>query len=222
MTEHAEARATVVRTARTLIDRGALSLSLHGNISLRVADDRLLMTGSSLANLAEDDLAVLDLDGAVIDGHVSPSEHEVIRMHTAIYGERPDTGCVIHTHSPHATAFAVAGQRLPLVAESLARWDVVNAIPSAQWAPRGSEDAVNFILEAIRTDDATPAVLLQNHGILVWGRDANQALRRTIAIEENAQLAVLAGPLGGATEMTPEQARLAVARRDEFRVGGGT
>lgn len=211
-------RATVVGIARTLIAREILSRSLHGNISLRVDDgERLLMTGSSLVDLGEDDLAVLDLEGGVIEGHVAPSEHEIIRMHTAVYKERPDVGCIIHTHSPYATAFAVAAKTLPVVAESLARWGVTHAIPLAKWAPRGSDDAVDFILQAVRGCEAPPAaVLLENHGVLSWGENADAAVRRTIAIEENAQLAVLASSLGGANEFLPENARLAAARREAF------
>lgn len=214
----ADERSTVVGIARTLVAREVLSRSLHGNISLRLGDgERMLMTGSSLVNLAEDELAVLDLDGGVIEGHVAPAEHEIIRMHSAVYAERPDVGCIIHTHSPHATAFAVAGKPLPVVAESLARWGVTQPIPLAQWAPRGSDDAVGFILEAIRAGEPPPGVLLANHGVLCWGEDADGALRRTIAIEENAQLAVLATSLGGANAFSPEDARLAAARRTAFQ-----
>ena len=218
---NASGRSTVVGIAQTLISQNILSRSLHGNISLRLDDERILMTGSSLVGLAEEDLAVLSLEGEVHEGHVAPAEHEIIRMHTAVYKERPDVGCIIHTHSPHATAFAVIGQGLPVVAESLARWGVTDPIPLAKWAPRGSEAAVSFILDAVRAAEATPAVLLENHGVLNWGGDGNEALRRAIAIEENAQLAVLAASIGGANEMSPENARLAVARKEAFLSGGG-
>ena len=33
--------------------------------------------------------------------------------HMAVYRARPDVGAVIHSHSPHASAFAVAGQAIP-------------------------------------------------------------------------------------------------------------
>ena len=36
-------------------------------------------------------------------------------MHTAMYQDRPDVGCVIHTHAPFATAFAVANRRIDCV-----------------------------------------------------------------------------------------------------------
>ncbi|GAA3166435.1 class II aldolase/adducin family protein [Blastococcus jejuensis] len=207
----------VVGIAETLLSREVLSRSLHGNISVRLPDgERLVMTGSSLVGLSEDDLATVDLDGQVLDGHMAPTEREIVLMHAAIYRERPDVTCIVHTHSPYATTFAVAGRPLPLVAESLARWGVTDPIPVARWAPRGSDDAVGFILDAVRTSDTTPAVLLESHGILAWGGSSNEALRRTIAIEENAQLAVLAQALGGPKELTPDMARAAVARKDAF------
>ena len=36
-----------------------------------------------------------------------------ILLHLAIYKERPDVKAVIHSHPPHATAFAVADIELP-------------------------------------------------------------------------------------------------------------
>lgn len=213
----------IVEIAQTLISREVLSRSLHGNVSVRLDDgERIMMTGSSLVGLREDELATLDLEGDVLEGHMAPTEREVVLMHAAVYKQRPDVRCIVHTHSPYATSFAVAGRPLPLVAESLARWGVAHPIPVARWAPRGSENAVGFIIEAIRTSEAPPAVLLESHGILAWGVSGNEALRRTIAIEENAQLAVLAEGLGGAKEFTPDMARAAVARKDTFLTAAQT
>jgi L-ribulose-5-phosphate 4-epimerase len=212
-----DARAQVLHVAATLIDRGVLSRSLHGNVSVRVpATDHIVMTGSSLADLTVNDLAVLSLDATIVEGEVSPTEREVVHMHTAVYLRRPDVGCVVHTHSPHATAFAVAGRPLPVVAESMARWNITRPVPVAAWAPRGSEAAVGNIARTLDADDEVPAVLLASHGILAWGGSATQALRRTIAMEENAQLALLAQPLGGAVELSPEQAATAAVRRRTF------
>lgn len=215
MAEQAQARSEVVELAGTLASRRILSRSLHGNISVRLPGTvHILMTGSSLAGLTEDDLAVVDLDGDIVQGDVAPTEMEVIRMHTAVYGERSDVGCVVHTHSPFATSFAVAGRPLPVVAESLARWGVTRPIPLARWAPRGSDDSVGNILAALRDQEGAAAVLLENHGVLSWGSTANEALRRSIAIEENAELAVLAQSLGGPRSLSPEMARLAAGRRE--------
>lgn len=217
---YGEHRADIVRAARTLIDRAIPSKSLHGNISVRVpGTDHLVMTGSSLAGLDEAELAVIDLDDRVLEGHVEPTEFEVIAMHTAVYRERDGVHCVIHTHSPAASAYAVSSRPLPVYAESLARWGVVVETPVARWAPRGSEESVGNIVTALRGEPAADAVLLENHGVLVGGRDVDEALRRSIGLEENAELGLLAERLGGARAMSRTQAEAAVARKRRFLDG---
>lgn len=213
-------RKKIVDTARLLIERRVLSLSLHGNISVRVpGTDHLVMTGSSLAGLTEDAMVVISLGGEVIEGHMAPAEREVLGMHTGFYAERPQAGALIHTHAPHATAFAVANSALPVVAESLARWGIDSDIPVAQWAPRGSAESIEFIAAALREHEGAEAVLLGNHGILVAGGDLQASARRTIAIEENAQLAVLSAGIGGYQALSMAQSRAASARRQAFEAG---
>lgn len=214
---YGEHRADIVKVARALIERHITSKSLHGNISVRVpGTDHLVMTGSSLAGLAEDDLAVIDLDNNVLDGHVAPTEFEVIAMHTAVYRVRSGLNCVVHTHSPAASAYAVASRPLPVFAESLARWGITTDTPVAAWAPRGSEASVSNIVDALEREPDAAAVLLENHGVLVGGNDTTEALRRSIALEENAELGILADRLGGARAMTRDQAEAAVARKKQF------
>lgn len=210
-------RKAVLAAAELLIDRRVLSLSLHANISARVpGTDHLVMTGSSLADLRIDRLAVITLEGEVVWGELAPTEREVIGMHTSFYAKRPDSGAVIHTHSPHATAFAVASKPLPVVAESLARWGVHEPVPVAGWAPRGSADSIGNISDALQMNSEASAVLLENHGILVAGDDVMSSARKVIAIEENAQLAVLSAAIGGFTTLSRDAADAARARREEF------
>ncbi len=215
--------AAIVRAAETLIARGVLSKSLHGNISVRLpGTDTILMTGSSLVGLTTDALAVIDLDDRVVEGEVSATEMEIVAMHTAFYRERSEAGSVMHTHSPYATAFAVASTPMPCVAESMARWGILGPTPVATWAPRGSSESVSNILRDLQRVPESPAVLLENHGILVSGADTNEAVRRSIAIEENAQLAVLARSLGGARQLDAGQAAAAVQRRTDFAADGSS
>jgi L-ribulose-5-phosphate 4-epimerase len=213
-------RRKVVETARLLIERRVLSLSLHANISARISGSELfVMTGSSLADLNESTLAIVSLAGEVVWGSLAPAEREVLGMHTAFYAQRPDAGAVIHTHSPYGTAFAVASRPLPIVAESLARWGFSVDVPVARWAPRGSEASISNIAEALKGSPSSSAVLLENHGILVSGDDLQSSARKVIAIEENAQLAVLSAALGGPRALGAEETTAARARREEFQAG---
>src|SRR5215204_3684253 len=84
----------------------------EGNHSYRLSADRVLCTptGISKGNLKPDDLCVVDMEGKQVSGKRKRTSE--ILMHLAIYKARPDVKCVIHSHPPHATAFAVAGVEL--------------------------------------------------------------------------------------------------------------
>lgn len=214
--EVSRGKQSVLWAARTLVESGALSLSQHGNISVRVpgSDAFILTGGGTLDNMAEADLALLDLNGRVIDGDLSPASAEIIQMHAAIYRERGDVGCVIHTHSPHVTTYAIANKPLPPVYEAMLRFDVTEPVPVAQYGPRGSERSVQNILDVLRP--STKAVLLANHGILAFDRDAESTVRLIFALEEAAEFTLKATSLGGAQEIPPELRGEALKRRDPF------
>ena len=56
-------------------------------------------------------------------------------MHTAVYRAREKIDSIIHTHSAHITAFALAHEPLPCAYEALLRFGFSDAIPVAAWAP---------------------------------------------------------------------------------------
>ncbi len=211
---------SILDTARALVNNRVLSLSGHGNISARIPDtDTILLTGGgSLANLNAENLTLLTLDGEVVDGRLEAVANEIVRMHTEVYKARSDVGAVIHTHSPYATAFAVANKPLPSTYEAMARLDIWEPVPVAAYAPRGSAESVQNIVDAIRPE--TKAVLLGNHGVLAFAADARQAVGVCVAIEEGAQLTVLASAIGKATPFSPAMVAAARQRRDEFQRRG--
>src|SRR6516225_5042459 len=112
---------SIISAAEALVKAGVLSNSLHGNISVRIpGTSSIALTGrASLSSFAEDELAVLDLDGNVLRGRLEPTAHEIVHMHTTPYKMRPDVGCVIHTHSPYATTYAIASKPLECISEAM-------------------------------------------------------------------------------------------------------
>ena len=80
-------RGQLVETARAIVRSGAISMSGHGNISIRVPgrDEIIYTAASTLANFDESGIARLHLDGTVLEGEVSPMAAAVISMHVAIY-----------------------------------------------------------------------------------------------------------------------------------------
>ena len=215
-------RQSIVDAAHGLVQARVLSPSLHGNMSARLpgTDTILLTSGSSLAELHPDDLALLTLDGQVVEGHINPVTHEIVHMHTAVYRQRPDVGGVIHTHSPYSTSFAVANRPLELFSEALARFGVEEAIPVAAYAPRGSRESVTNIVDVI--GPKTKAVLLQNHGILTFATDPVAAARVLTVLEEAAELGIYATNLGRPTTISAHMAAYAQRRAQEFAARGTT
>ena len=205
-------RAQLVETAAAIVKSGAISMSGHGNISIRVPgrDEIIYTAASSLANFQDQHIARLRLDGSVLEGEVSPMSAAVISMHIAIYEEKPDTGCVLHTHSPFATAFAVANRPIECWIEALAMFGLPKGVPVARYGPRGSEVAVANIREAVVP--GTPAVLLANHGVLVFHRSPELAVLVGGVVEEAAMAAINASAIGGPVAI-PEELRAAALQR---------
>ncbi len=199
-------RRLVLDAVDLLFDACVVPHSGHGNLSARLRGERMILTGQgNLRTVEESNLAIVSFDGQVLEGEVEPGVAQVIPMHAAIYRLRAEAGAVIHTHSASVTAFAVAGKPLPVAYEPLLRFGIDEPVPVAEWAPRGSEEAVASLLSRLEPRPMMPAVLLGNHGLLAFGRDPLEAAQLVVTLEEAAQVALDAVTLGGAKPL-PEGA----------------
>src|SRR5438309_10999002 len=101
-------REQMVLAARRLGEVGVLSHSGHGNMSVRLPEDGLLLltSVSHLSHLTPEQLAVVTFDGEVVEGPLDPGSREIVGMHSCIYRNRANANAVIHTHSPRSTSFA--------------------------------------------------------------------------------------------------------------------
>ena len=202
----------VIETAQRVVASGAISANGHGNVSLRVpgADEMYFTAGPSLRNHSPAAVVRVGLDGTLLEGELPPIQGAVVAMHTAMYADHPDVGCVLHTHSPHATAYAVANRQIGCWVEALAMFGLPNGVPVAGYGPRGSEQAVANIRSAITP--GVPAVLLANHGVLVFHRTPELAIMVGGIVEEAAQAGLNAAVIGGPVEI-PEDLRAAALQR---------
>jgi L-fuculose-phosphate aldolase len=119
-------------------------------------------------------------------------------------------GCELHTHSPHATAYAVARRPIGCWVEALAMFGLPDGVPVAGYGPRGSAQAVANIRDAVVP--GVPAVLLANHGVLVFHRNPDLAILVGGIVEEAAQAGLNAAAIGGPVEI-PAQLRAAALQR---------
>jgi L-ribulose-5-phosphate 4-epimerase len=210
----------VIAAAGVVLAGGAISHNGHGNVSLRVpgGDEMYFTSAPSLRGLTSAGVARVGLDGQLREGNLPPIQGAVVAMHTAMYADSPEVGCVIHTHAPYATAYAVANQPIDCWIEALAMFGLADGVPLAGYAPRGSDEAVEEIRRAVRPGN--PAVLLANHGVLVFHRNIDLAAMALGVVEEAAQASINARALGGAVSIPDTMRAAAFQRAMSFDAAG--
>jgi L-fuculose-phosphate aldolase len=211
----------VADMAQRVVASGAISANGHGNVSVRVpgAEEIYFTAGPSLRNHPASMVVRVGLDGTLLEGDLPPIQGAVVAMHTAMYADHPDVGCVLHTHSPYATAYAVAHRPIGCWVEALAMFGAPSGVPVAGYGPRGSDEAIANIRAAVTP--GVPAVLLANHGVLVFHRTPELAILIGSVVEEAAQAGINAAGLGGPAEI-PEGMRAAALQRAMTFEGRGT
>ena len=206
----------VVAAARHLFAADVMSHAGHANLSARLGPDSFALTTTGMVrDLRPDQVATVDVGGNVLEGDLAAENAEIVAMHAVIYRSRPEVGGVIHTHSPAATAFALANKELPCRVEPLLRFGQAEPVPVVAWGPRGSEVSVRGIASVLDERPTTSAVLLANHGLLAFGADPMAAARLVVAIEEAAEAEIAASGIGGAVDFPPgalDQVRASMAR----------
>jgi len=206
----------VADVASRVVASGAISANGHGNVSVRVpgADEMYFTAGASLRDHPASAVVRVRLDGTLLEGELPPIQGAVVAMHTAMYADQPEVGCVLHTHSPYATAYAVARRPIGCWVEALAMFGLPDGVPVAGYGPRGSAEAVAAIRSAVLP--GVPAVLLANHGVLVFHRTPELAITVGGVVEEAAMAGINAMAVGGPAEIEPGLRAAALQRAMAF------
>ncbi|MDQ0728169.1 L-ribulose-5-phosphate 4-epimerase [Microbacterium sp. W4I20] len=201
----ASVRADVARLHGELVRYG-LVVWTGGNVSgrVRLSDDGgadlfvIKPSGVSYDDLAPENMILCDLDGTVIPGTPgsdrSPSSDTA--AHAYVYRNMPEVGGVVHTHSTYAVAWAARGEEIPCVITAMAD-EFGGPIPVGPFAIIGDDSIGRGIVETL-SGHRSRAVLMQNHGPFTIGKDAKDAVKAAVMVEDVARtvhLAREAGPL---------------------------
>ncbi|MDY7541657.1 L-ribulose-5-phosphate 4-epimerase [Cryobacterium breve] len=172
------------------LTRNGLVVWTGGNVSGRVPGADLFVikpSGVDYADLAPENMILCDLDGAVIPGTPgsdrSPSSDTA--AHAYVYRNMPEIGGVVHTHSTYATAWAARGEEIPCVITAMAD-EFGGPIPIGTFAIIGDDTIGRGIVEAL-TGHRSRAVLMQNHGPFTIGKDARDAVKAAVMVEDVAR-----------------------------------
>jgi L-fuculose-phosphate aldolase len=163
-----------------------------GNLSIRDDDGSIWITPARVdkgALRAEDIVRVLP-DGTVEGRHKPSSEYP---FHRKIYEARPDLGAVVHAHPVALVAFSICGQAPDTSLFCKAR-SVCGEVGFAPYAVPGSDLLGSRIAGVFAAGH--DCVMLENHGVVVGGRDFADAFRRFETLEFVAKTVIKARALG--------------------------
>jgi L-ribulose-5-phosphate 4-epimerase len=201
----ARARADVA-CLHSELTRYGLVVSTGGNVSGRVPGADLFVikpSGVDYADLAPENMILCDLGGAVIPGtpgaERSPSSDTA--AHAYVYRNMADVGGVVHTHSTYATAWATRGESIPCVITAMAD-EFGGDIPVGPFAIIGDDSIGRGIVETL-SGHRSRAVLMQNHGPFTIGKDARDAVKAAVMVEDVARTVHIARQAGELIALPP-------------------
>lgn len=155
-----------------------------GNISKRIKTSNgdivaITPTLKSLANLNQEDIVLVDLDGNLLTKGRPSSE---VNMHLEIYKKRQDVNGIVHTHSPYATGFAFSNKKIKRL-EGFG--EIKNPyLPEIEYKKPGSTELAIGASEGIGDSDV---LVLKNHGIICVSENLSEAESLAVFIEESAK-----------------------------------
>jgi L-fuculose-phosphate aldolase len=183
-------REQVAAACRRLAAEG-LVVGTAGNVSVR-AGDRVAIsaTGAVLADATTDEVTVVDLDdGRVVGGELEPTSE--LDLHLGVY-RRYETGAVVHTHAPVATAIAcVLDGELPCIHYQMLL--LGGPVRIAPYATFGTPGLASSVIEAL---DGRTAALMANHGAITHAPDLDGAVERSLLLEWACGVYLRAAALG--------------------------
>ncbi len=152
-------------------------------------------SGVAYEDLKPDDMVVVDLDGNVVEGDLNPSSDTP--THAYLYRHFKNIGGITHTHSPWGVSFAAAQMDIPAVSTTHADTfygDIPctpalsqEEIQSAYELNTGKVIVSEFEQRQI-DPDATPAVLVSQHGPFTWGVNASKSVYNAKVLEVSAEI----------------------------------
>ena len=197
----ADIRTTLRDLRRSVADlhselpRNELVIWTAGNVSARVPGRELLVikpSGVTYDELTPEAMVVTDFDGRLVEGERNPSSDTA--AHAYVYRHLDHVGGVVHTHSRYATAWATTGEPIPCVLTMMAD-EFGGDVPVGPFALIGDDSIGRGIVETLR-HSRSRAVLMLNHGPFTIGRDARDAVKAAVMLEDVARTVFLARQLG--------------------------
>jgi L-fuculose-phosphate aldolase len=164
-----------------------------GNITIRVGDNLALCTPTLICKgfMTPAEMCLVDLDGKQLAGTRKRTSEAM--THFGIMKRQPAAKSCVHAHPPHATAFAIANVSIPycLIPEAEV---FLGKIGVAKYQTPGTPANADEVGEVGKNHQA---VLMENHGVICWGKDVEDAYWKMENIDSYCRTIWIATGLGG-------------------------
>lgn len=195
-------RERLALVCQRLYQKGLIAAG-DGNVSLRLDDERVLVTPSGFHKgfILPDELIVTDLKGRRLRGAHNPSSE--FAMHALVYAERPDVAAVVHAHPPITVALALAGVSLTdcVLSETCL---LLGSVPTAPYSTPTTSEVPESLRPYVRKANA---IVMHRHGALTMGRTVEEAWQRMEAVEHSAKIIHAARAIGEVVPLPPPEAK---------------
>ncbi len=168
-----------------------------GNVSGIDRENGLVVikpSGVAYEEMKRDDMVVVDLDGANVEGKLKPSSDTPTHLFCIKLFSK--IGGIVHTHSPWATSWAQAGRGIPALGTTHADYfygeiPCTRLMTEAEIQGAYEKETGNVIVEAFNGLDPmqVPGVLVNCHAPFTWGKDAHNAVHNAVVLEQVAKMA---------------------------------
>jgi len=189
MGNYEEAKQQVTTLCHNLVEKGYL-MGTGGNVSVRIRGEHAFAITPSNYDytiMTPADVCILRYNLTVLEGERKPSIESA--LHAAIYENRLDTNCVIHTHQLYASAFGLTKTPIPALYDEQTRF-LGKSVEIINYAPSGTGFLKHNVV--IRLKNHCNAYILQNHGALCLGPDPDRTMFNVQLLEKCAVTYLLA------------------------------
>lgn len=183
-----------------------------GNITVRVGDNLVLCTPTLISKgfMTPDDICMVDLDGNQVAG-TRPRTSEV-NTHLGIMKHEPKAKSCVHAHPVYATAFAVAGVTPPscLIPEPEV---FLGEIGFASYQTPGTPENAKEVGQLAKKHQS---ILMQNHGVICWGKDVEDAYWKMENTDAFCQTVSITMQIGGPKQYGPDKLKELIVLRKKL------
>ena len=185
------------------IYRSGMTTTSGGNLSIMDSNGDMWITpaGIDKGSLKPSDIMCVKADGTIVGPHRPSSEYP---FHKAIYKMNPKAHSVIHAHPPGLVTFSVVHQ-IPDTSIIPQARAVCGPVGFAEYALPGSELLGKKIVAEFKKNPDYKAVIMENHGVVLFGEDIADAYQRFETLELCARTILTAKTLGEPKYLSKEQ-----------------